>query len=180
MKIGFNLLLWTGHVTEENFPILEKLKATGYHGVEIPIFDPGDPSHYARIGQALKDNGLASCAVTVCPDQARSLISPNEADRRAGVDHLKRVIECGHQAGIENICGPYYQELGNFTGKRPHRHRARPRRRMPPRTRRSRPAGRHPPYDRGAEPIRMPFPQHHGTGQGLREAGESPELRHHV
>ena len=119
MKIGFNLLLWTGRVTEENFPVLEKLKATGYDGVEIPIFDPSDPSHYAKIGQALKDNGLSSCAVTVCPDQARSLISPNESDRRAGVDHLKRVIECGHQAGIDNICGPYYQELGNFTGSGP-------------------------------------------------------------
>jgi len=119
MKIGFNLLLWTGHVTEENFPVLEKLKATGYDGVEIPIFDPSDPAHYAKIGRALKDNGLSSCAVTVCPDQARSLISPNEADRRAGVDHLKRVIECGHQAGIDNICGPYYQELGNFTGSAP-------------------------------------------------------------
>lgn len=119
MKIGFNLLLWTGHVTEENFPVLEKLKATGYDGVEIPIFDPSDPSHYSRIGQALSDNGLESCAVTVCPDQAHSLISPNEADRRAGVDHLKRVIECGHNAGINNICGPYYQELGNFTGEGP-------------------------------------------------------------
>lgn len=119
MKIGFNLLLWTGHVTEENFPVLEKLKATGYDGVEIPIFDPSDPSHYTKIGQALKDNGLESCAVTVCPDQAHSLISPNEADRRAGVEHLKRVIECGHNAGINNICGPYYQELGNFTGEAP-------------------------------------------------------------
>ena len=31
MKIGFNLLLWTGHVTDENFPVIEKLKANrGY------------------------------------------------------------------------------------------------------------------------------------------------------
>ena len=29
MKIGFNLLLWTGHVTEENFAVIEKLKAAG-------------------------------------------------------------------------------------------------------------------------------------------------------
>ena len=39
MKIGFNLLLWTGHVTDENFAVIEKLKAAGYDGVEIPIFD---------------------------------------------------------------------------------------------------------------------------------------------
>ncbi len=35
MKLGFNLLLWATHVTEEHWPILEKLKATGYDGVEI-------------------------------------------------------------------------------------------------------------------------------------------------
>ena len=26
MKAGFNMLLWTGHVTEEDFPRLEMLK----------------------------------------------------------------------------------------------------------------------------------------------------------
>jgi hypothetical protein len=26
MKIGFNLLLYTGHVTEANYPVIEKLK----------------------------------------------------------------------------------------------------------------------------------------------------------
>jgi D-psicose/D-tagatose/L-ribulose 3-epimerase len=51
MKIGFNLLLWTGHVTEENFPVIEKLKAAGYDGVEIPIFDVSNPAHFANIGQ---------------------------------------------------------------------------------------------------------------------------------
>jgi len=119
MKIGFNLLLWTGFVDEEHFPVLEKLKAVGYDGVEIPIFDVSNPDHYKKIGQAIKDNGLQACAVTVCPDQAHSLISPNAADRQGGVDHLKAMIECGHNAGIDNVCGPYYQELGNFTGEGP-------------------------------------------------------------
>ncbi len=53
MKIGFNLLLWTGHVTEENFPVLEKLKAAGYDGVEIPIFDVSDSAHFTKIGRVL-------------------------------------------------------------------------------------------------------------------------------
>jgi D-psicose/D-tagatose/L-ribulose 3-epimerase len=34
MKIGMNLLLWTGHVTEADFPTLGKLKAAGYDGEE--------------------------------------------------------------------------------------------------------------------------------------------------
>ena len=36
MKIGMNLLLWTGHVTEEHVPILKAIKATGFDGVEVP------------------------------------------------------------------------------------------------------------------------------------------------
>lgn len=116
MKIGFNMLLWAGYVTEEHFPIFEKLKAAGYDGVEIPIFDVSDPSHYSKIGQAAKDNGLDVCAVTICPTDDQSLISTNPASRQAGVDHLLKVVECAHNAHVENICGPYYQELCNFTG----------------------------------------------------------------
>ena len=35
MKTGMNLLLWTTHVTQDHFPILEKLKKAGFDGVEI-------------------------------------------------------------------------------------------------------------------------------------------------
>lgn len=119
MKIGFNLLLWTGHVTEENFSLLQKLKAVGYDGVEIPIFDTSDPSHFKKIGQALKDTGLEATAVTVLPDEAHSAISDNPAHRQGAVDHLKRVIECAHNAGVQLLCGPYYQVLGQFTGRFP-------------------------------------------------------------
>ncbi|MFT5466858.1 MAG: D-psicose/D-tagatose/L-ribulose 3-epimerase [Verrucomicrobiales bacterium] len=119
MKIGFNMLLWNGHITEEYFPIFAKLKAAGYDGVEFPIFDVSDPSHYTRVGQEIKNNGLDCCSVTICPTDEQSLISTTASHRQAGADHLKRVVECGHNAGIENICGPFYQELCNFTGKGP-------------------------------------------------------------
>ena len=42
MKLGFNLLLWTPHVTAEHEPLLRSLKKTGYDGVELPLFE-GDP-----------------------------------------------------------------------------------------------------------------------------------------
>ena len=57
MKIGFCMLLWTTHVTEKHRPILEALKATGYDGVEIPVFE-GSPDHYAGLGKML-DTRLA-------------------------------------------------------------------------------------------------------------------------
>ena len=40
MKIGMNMLLWTGHVEEEHVPILRAIKDTGFDGVEVPVFDP--------------------------------------------------------------------------------------------------------------------------------------------
>src|SRR6476620_5246500 len=49
MKLGFNLLLWTTHVVGEHAPLLDRLKATGYDGVEIPLFE-GDAAHYAKLG----------------------------------------------------------------------------------------------------------------------------------
>ncbi len=119
MKVGFNLLLWTGHVTENDFPTIEKLKAAGYDGVEIPIFDVSDPAHFKQVGQVIKDNGLEATAVTVLPDEAHNAISPDAANRQGAIDHIKRVLECGHNAGIQTLCGPYYQVLGQFTGAFP-------------------------------------------------------------
>ena len=119
MKIGFNLLLWTTHVVEENFPVLEKLKATGYDGVELPVFDTSDPGHFATIGAAIKDQGLGCTAVTVCPDEEHNPISPDAGNRQGAVDHLKRVLDCAAAAGAEVLCGPFYQVLGQFTGAYP-------------------------------------------------------------
>jgi D-psicose/D-tagatose/L-ribulose 3-epimerase len=119
MKIGFNLLLWTGHVTDADFHLFEKLKAAGYDGVEIPIFDVSNPAHFKAVGQAIRDNGLECTAVTVLPDEGHNAISPDAANRQGAIDHLKRVIDCGHQASVQTLCGPYYQVLGQFTGKFP-------------------------------------------------------------
>jgi D-psicose/D-tagatose/L-ribulose 3-epimerase len=119
MKIGFNLLLWTTHVVDANFPVLDRLKATGYDGVELPVFDTDDPAHFEMIGGMLKDLGLDCTAVTVCPDEARNPISPDAANRQGAIDHLKRVLDCAAGAGAEVLCGPYYQVLGQFTGLYP-------------------------------------------------------------
>ncbi len=119
MKIGFNLLLWTGHVTESDFHLFPKLKAIGYDGVEVPIFDTSSPAHFKAIGQAIKDNGLECTAVTVLPDEAHNAISADAKNRQGAIDHLKTVIDCAHNAGVQTLVGPYYQVLGQFTGRFP-------------------------------------------------------------
>jgi D-psicose/D-tagatose/L-ribulose 3-epimerase len=119
MKIGINLLLWTGHVTEDYAPILKAIKATGFDGVEVPIFDPSDVSHYAKLGAILDDIGLERTAVALIPDEAHSPISPDAAARQGGVDHMSRVIDCCEALGSRALVGPWYQPLGVFSGEGP-------------------------------------------------------------
>jgi D-psicose/D-tagatose/L-ribulose 3-epimerase len=119
MKIGFNLLLWTGHVMETHYELFRKLKATGYDGVEIPIFDTSDPRHYLKVGRVVADHGLYCTAIALLPDEAHNAISPDERSRQGAVEHLRRVIECAHNLGAEVLGGPYFQVLGQFTGQRP-------------------------------------------------------------
>ncbi len=120
MKTGFNLLLWTTHATADHFFLLETLKATGYDGVEIPVFE-GDPEHFRSIGDAVRDAGLACTSVTVLPDEAHSAISADPASRQGALDHLAWAIECSEALGSEILCGPFHQPLAVFSGAGPTR-----------------------------------------------------------
>jgi D-psicose/D-tagatose/L-ribulose 3-epimerase len=118
MKTGFNLLLWTTHVGETHFSLLEKLKAAGYDGVEIPVFE-GDVAHFEQVARALADNGLDCTTVTVLPSEAHSAISPEPESRAGALDHLKWAIECSTALGSELLCGPFHQPLAVFSGAGP-------------------------------------------------------------
>jgi D-psicose/D-tagatose/L-ribulose 3-epimerase len=83
MKFGMNMLLWSGDLTDATLPVLEKLKAMGYDGVELPIFDP-DPKKFAQWGKRLDEIGLERTAVT-CRSAADNPISPDAKIRAAGV-----------------------------------------------------------------------------------------------
>jgi D-psicose/D-tagatose/L-ribulose 3-epimerase len=118
MLLGFNMLLWSPFVTEDIFPRFARLKAAGYDGVELPLFD-GTPEHYRRVGQAVKDAGLRCTGIAIIPDEARNCMSGDPAVRAAGLAHLTWAIDCLHAAGGEVLCGPFYQPLGVFSGLPP-------------------------------------------------------------
>lgn len=119
MKIGINLLLWTGHVTAELVPVLRALKQTGFDGVEVPVFDVTDEGHYRWLAGVLDDIGLERTVVAIIPDEAHSPISPDAAARQGAVDHLRRVVDCSVALGGQVIAGPWFQPLGVFTGEKP-------------------------------------------------------------
>jgi D-psicose/D-tagatose/L-ribulose 3-epimerase len=117
MKYGMNLLLWTTHVTAEHFPLLAKIKKTGFDGVEIPLFQ-GDHAHYQRIGQELRNLGLGATAVCCCgPDT--NPISPDVGVRKKASEHLKWAIEMTAALGGTVLAGPYHSAIGVFSGAGP-------------------------------------------------------------
>ena len=98
VKLGFNLLLWTTHVTDNHLDIAQQLKATGYDGVEVPIFE-GDVAHYRALGRRLADIGLECTGIGVMPGGGKSAVSENPAERAAALDHIKWLIDCTDALG---------------------------------------------------------------------------------
>ncbi len=117
MKTGMNLLLWTGHVTAQHFPIFASLKKAGFDGVEVPLFE-GDVAHYKTIRRELDNLGLGATTVTLVNEKANP-ISPDAAVRKAAVDQLKWAIERTAILGSKIMAGPFHSPLGVFSGTAP-------------------------------------------------------------
>jgi D-psicose/D-tagatose/L-ribulose 3-epimerase len=114
MKFGFNLLLWTPHVTKEHLQIIRALKNVGYDGVEIPVFE-GTPDHYAWLGGELDKLGLGRTTVSVLGAGCQPL-SADKAERKAALERTKWVIDCNAALGSPILGGPMHSELGRFSG----------------------------------------------------------------
>ncbi len=114
MKLGFNMLLWTGHVTMEHVPIFRDIKRTGYDGVELPLFD-GTPDHYARLGDILEKIGLERTAVSVL-GAGHNPLSPDKSQQKAALDRAKWAIDCTAALGAPILAGPMHSEIGYFSG----------------------------------------------------------------
>lgn len=117
MKIGMCMFLWTTHVTSDHEPLLRDIHATGFDGVEIPIFE-GSTDHYARLGDLLDRIGLQRTAVSAMGDPAMNLIG-DESERTQGIAYMKRTIDCAAALGATTLSGPLHSTLGHFSGVGP-------------------------------------------------------------
>ena len=117
MKIGFCMFLWTTNVTGKHEKLLKDIKATGYDGVEIPIFE-GTPDDYKRLGEMLDRIGLERTAVSAMGDPAMNLIG-DAAARKAGINYMKWAIDCASALGADRLSGPLHSTLGRFSGTGP-------------------------------------------------------------
>jgi D-psicose/D-tagatose/L-ribulose 3-epimerase len=115
MKTGFNLLLWTTHVTADHLPLLDMIAEAGYDGAEIPVFE-GSPDHYAWLAKELKKRKLKSTVVGVIPGPDANPIADEPEIRRAGQAHLNWLVDCSAALGAEVLCGPFHSPLAVFSG----------------------------------------------------------------
>ena len=95
--------------------LIEDIKATGYDGIEVPIFE-GEPEHYARLGALLDEIGLERTAISVIPTPDVEPLSEDPEVRRASVRYLNHISDCTAALGASQVAGPLHQVLGRFSG----------------------------------------------------------------
>jgi D-psicose/D-tagatose/L-ribulose 3-epimerase len=113
-KIGFNVLAWSAGVSEDLFPIIERLKHIGYDGVEYFVGSP-DVAAYKQLGKYSKELGLEVTTVTVVSPDANP-INPDANIRAKGLDQIKWSIDRTYDLGGQLLCGPFHSAHAHFVG----------------------------------------------------------------
>jgi len=116
-KIGFNVLAWSAGMSEELFPILERLKEIGYDGVEFFVGSP-DEQIYKKIGDHAANIGLEVTSVLLVGADENP-IDPSASVRAKGLEKLKWGIDRSHALRSQVICGPFHSAFTVFAQRAP-------------------------------------------------------------
>jgi D-psicose/D-tagatose/L-ribulose 3-epimerase len=116
MKFGVNLLIWTANFDDSHLPLLPRIKAAGFDGVEVPMYKGRDFA-VGALRRGLADTGMECTICSVLVD-GLSLISEDAAIRTKAVDQLRENIATTATVGAKIIAGPLYSPVGYLTGKR--------------------------------------------------------------
>ena len=111
--LGIHLMVWSGNVTETELALLPTIKAMGYDGIEIPIFDP-DGIDLSAVRQALSDSGLR-CTTSTAMAAGLSLIDEDHSAQ--GVAWMQQVIQTAAAIGADLLCGPMCVPVGELRGR---------------------------------------------------------------
>lgn len=116
-KIGFNVLAWSAVVSDDLMPIIDRLKAIGYDGIECFIGSP-DEAAYKRVGEHVRSIGMeATCVFVLGKDE--NPISEIAAVRSKALDRIKWAIDRAHDMQARVICGPFHSAHAIFAHHAP-------------------------------------------------------------
>jgi D-psicose/D-tagatose/L-ribulose 3-epimerase len=116
-KIGFNTLVWSAAVSDELFPIVDRLKEIGYDGVECLIGSP-DENAYRRFGDHTRSIGLETTSVFVV-GKDENPVDPSSVVRSKALDRIRWGIDRAHDMGSKILCGPFHSAHGVFSKQPP-------------------------------------------------------------
>ena len=116
MRIGINMMLWTGAVERADVPHLTELRRLGYDAVEIPLLNDEALRRSAWLAPVLDELGLDRSTSTAMPPGASLL---REAEVEQGMRWLRACIDATAALGARVLCGPVYHQVGQFSGGRP-------------------------------------------------------------
>jgi D-psicose/D-tagatose/L-ribulose 3-epimerase len=116
MKFGVNTFIWSAGFDRSNLPLLPRIKAWGFDGVEVPLFRPGEFAA-ADIRNGVEAHGL-ECTVCAVLVKGLSLISDDPAVRRRTEIHMQDVVKASAEAGAKIVAGPVYCPVGELPGRR--------------------------------------------------------------
>ncbi|MGZ8524118.1 MAG: sugar phosphate isomerase/epimerase family protein [Chitinophagaceae bacterium] len=111
-KIGFNTLVWSAVVSDDLFPVLDRLKEIGYDGVECLIGSP-DKKAYQRLGDHAGNIGLETTTVFVV-GKDENPVSASAEIRAKSIERIKWAIDRAHAMRAKVIAGPFHSAHGIF------------------------------------------------------------------
>jgi len=108
------LLVYTATFSKDQVDLIRKVADMGYDGVEIPFNDldvlDAPATRQAREAAGV---GLTACAVLM---PGTSITGTDPAERRVGIDRLKRIVDLTAEMGGDAVAGPLYAPVRELTG----------------------------------------------------------------
>jgi D-psicose/D-tagatose/L-ribulose 3-epimerase len=114
-KIGFNVLAWTAAVSDDLFPVIDRLKKIGYDGVEFYLGSP-DIAAYKRMGDYTRDLGLETTAVMTMGKDDNPVSESSEVRGKA-LDKIKWGVDRAFDLNAKIICGPFHSAHTVFVNR---------------------------------------------------------------